>query len=605
MRQIRWITRIIGKNWKAFVSFEVLIKIIFAVVILPLFRVLFDQSLRLSGMRYLTAENLKRFLRSPLPFVCFILIGLLYALLEIFELGVLICLLDQCRHGRKASMGQALVWSAGSCKRLFTGKRSFRMVPAVLVLSPFFHFATLVNMFWSYSVSERLVKFLRMRWYRIGFFAVFCFAFFLLFLRWMFACHYFQLEKKDGHDALKSSRMLGKRTNVLRSFLPVISSQIIMTLVYVCLLIVGLLLADLGRHLLRLNGAAVSTFQVVFINIGVSVFDAFILVVTYAGISELFYRGKHKIHENIPSITLGQEEPAVWEKKAVWAERSLYLGSFVILILYFAFVSRGTFRLRIHGLQTMQVTAHRGASMFFPENTMPAFEGALTQGADWIELDVQESADGQIYVMHDTSFDRTTDATGNAWETDWPVIADMDAGSWFGEEFTGTRVPLLTDAIAFAKETGIALNIEIKPSGHEKKLTEEVIRIIEEMQFGEQCVITSQMYDVVRKVKEIDPEIYTVYVMGLAYGKINRLKDADAFSIRSTSISRSLVRDLHNRGLEVYAWTVDSRHNINRMIDFGVDNIITNNVPLAIECINDSKTNSMLMETVKMIRELW
>ena len=92
---------------------------------------------------------------------------------------------------------------------------------------------------------------------------------------------------------------------------------------------------------------------------------------------------------------------------------------------------------------------------------------------------------------------------------------------------------------------------------------------------------------------------------GVAYGAIARLKNANAFSVRSTSISRSLVRSLHNKGIDVYAWTVDSRHNINRMIDLGVDNIITNNIPLAIECINNSRTGTALAEIQRMIRELF
>ena len=606
MRQIRWILRIVGKNWKAFVGFEILFKIISSTAIMPLFGILFDQSLRLSGLRYLTAENLHRFLRSPLPFICFILIGLLYALLSFFEIGVLICLLDHCRHGRKATIGQALIWSLKSCRRLFTTPHNFRILPALLILSPFFHFATLINMFWSYSVSERLIRFISRRWYRAAGFFILLFLFFLLFLRWMFVCHYFQLDGCSGKKAFRNSINLGRKTHILRSFIPVVYSQVILTFFYVLLLCAGLFVCDLARNLFRLSGAGVSSFQVIAVDIGVSAFDAFILIVTYAGISDLFYKGKHKLHENIPFVRLtDDDDPLLRTKRSRLAERILYIVSALMLVFYFAFVSRSTFRLRVHGLQNMEVTAHRGASMFYPENTMPAFYGALEQGADWIELDVQESADGMIYIMHDTSLERTTGMTQSAWETDWKTIQTLDAGSWFSQDFAGTPVCLLQDVIDMAKQTGIRLNIEIKPSGYEKNLTESVVAIIEENDFKNQSVITSQSYDVVRRVKELDEEIYTVYVMGLAYGAINRLKDADAFSIRSTSISRSLVKDLHNRGLEVYAWTVDSRHNINRMIDFGVDNIITNNIPLARECINNSRTNSMLLERIKMLTELF
>ena len=91
---------------------------------------------------------------------------------------------------------------------------------------------------------------------------------------------------------------------------------------------------------------------------------------------------------------------------------------------------------------------------------MRAFEGAREMGADWIELDVQQSRDGQIIVMHDTNFRRTAGVDANTWELTYEEILELDVGSFFDAAYAGEKVPLLSEAAQFAKENGIKLNKE-------------------------------------------------------------------------------------------------------------------------------------------------
>ena len=94
-------------------------------------------------------------------------------------------------------------------------------------------------------------------------------------------------------------------------------------------------------------------------------------------------------------------------------------------------------------------------------------------GADWIELDVQQSKDGQIFVMHDANFMRTAGIDCNTWELTYNKISRLDAGSFFDIKFNGEKIPLLTETIAFAKDNHIKLNIELKPTGHEEKFEKQ------------------------------------------------------------------------------------------------------------------------------------
>ena len=204
--------------------------------------------------------------------------------------------------------------------------------------------------------------------------------------------------------------------------------------------------------------------------------------------------------------------------------------------------------------------------------------------------------------MHDTNTRRTTGVSGKIWQMTYEEVARLDAGSSFGKEFAGEPVPRLRDVLEFARETGIKLNIELKPTGHEESLEESVVDLIHEYEYGDSCVITSQVYRVLENVKAYDPEITTVYVARLAYGNINKLACADHFSVEATNATRRLVSRLHNEGRQIFAWTVNTRDSINKLIDRNVDNIITDNVPLALHCIYESRYSDLLSEFVKLLQ---
>ena len=602
MDSLKKIAGYIRLNLTTFISFELVFKILSIAVFPPLFRMLFTLVLRFSGLRYLTAENVGRFLRTLQIYPLLILLGTLYIFLEFFEFAGIIYLIDLSRKGHRTTFLQTFRYVFLRLKHL-RRRDGIAMYFIVVLLTPVYHLPTALNMLWTYSVFQRIWKLVLHRWYFFFIIPAAVILLLVLFLRWRYVCHYFVLEDCSAGEARRRSVRLS-HTEKPWNILPVIGVTVLLSAVYLALILIVLLASAVVQHLFSLSGAGVSSFQVSFLAVAVSLFDGLNVPVLFGMISILFYRCKKKRKEKV--LEAGHMNEVLHPVHL--SRRTEYLILAVCIVLAMVMIvrdSRSRYKLRIQGLREMQVTAHRGASMFFPENTMAAFTGAVEQGCDWIELDVHESKDGQVFVMHDPNFQRTTGVTANTWEMTWEEISALDAGSFFSKDYSEERIPLLSDVLEFARETGVCLNIEIKPTGHERNLVSSVVRMVEEADLVSECVITSQAYHVIEEVKELNEEIETVYVMGLAFGAINRLTAADAFSIRATSISRSLVRNLHNRGIEIYAWTVDSRGNINRMIDVGVDNIITNNVPLAVECINTSRTGNRIVELLQLIRDLF
>ncbi len=265
---------------------------------------------------------------------------------------------------------------------------------------------------------------------------------------------------------------------------------------------------------------------------------------------------------------------------------------------------RGRYNPNIELVHTMEITAHRGASRYYPENTMAAFEAAVSLGTDWIELDIQQSKDGQLFVMHDAGFGRTCGVNAKSWELDSEQIRTMDAGRKFGQAFEGEPVPFLEDVIDYAKSVGVRLNIELKPTEQQEGMEENLVRMLQEKNFIGDCVVTSQKYSSLKKVKELDPTITTVYVMSLAYGNLVRLDAADAFSIHMGSVTDRVVSNVHNAGKQIFAWTVNKRNDMEVMMDRRVDNIITDDISLARNCVGMARTGDEIWIFIRWVRRI-
>jgi len=109
------------------------------------------------------------------------------------------------------------------------------------------------------------------------------------------------------------------------------------------------------------------------------------------------------------------------------------------------------------------LAGHRGDRKHAPENTMPGFKQAVSLGVDMIETDIHMSKDGVMYIMHDHLVDRTTDGQGLGREKTWAELSELDAGAWFGEEFKGTKIPLLDEFLQYVADTpGLMVNWELK-----------------------------------------------------------------------------------------------------------------------------------------------
>lgn len=223
--------------------------------------------------------------------------------------------------------------------------------------------------------------------------------------------------------------------------------------------------------------------------------------------------------------------------------------------------------------ESFAITAHRGSSLRAPENTLAAVELAIAEGADYIEIDVQETADGHVVMLHDKDFKRLAGDDRKIWETTLAELADIDVGSHFDPKFSDQRVPLLADVINTARGK-VKLNIELKYNGHDEQLAARVVEIIRREKFERQCAISSLNQDALKEVRRLAPELKTGLITAASIGNLSKV-DADFLSVSRDKVTQELIDAAHRRDKEVHVWTVNDVKNANRLIDMGVDNLLT------------------------------
>jgi glycerophosphoryl diester phosphodiesterase len=247
----------------------------------------------------------------------------------------------------------------------------------------------------------------------------------------------------------------------------------------------------------------------------------------------------------------------------------------------------------------VEVTAHRGSSKKAPENTLSAITQAIEDRADYAEIDVQETADGVVVLLHDSDLMRLAGVDRKIWDATYSEIASLDVGIWFSPQFSHERIPTLDQAIATARGR-IKLNIELKYNGHDKRLAEEVVEIVRKNGFGQECVITSLDYEGLLTVRRLDGRIKTGHIVAKAIGDIMS-SDVDVLSVQWKLASADFIAKAQKNKKEVHVWTINDSKLMERFIDLRVDNIITDHPDLLVQIL---QRRSRMSDMERLIQKL-
>ncbi|MGC9520602.1 MAG: glycerophosphodiester phosphodiesterase [Anaerolineae bacterium] len=238
------------------------------------------------------------------------------------------------------------------------------------------------------------------------------------------------------------------------------------------------------------------------------------------------------------------------------------------------------------------ILGHRGASRRAPENTLAAFQAALEDGADGVELDVHVTEDGVPVVIHNGSVDQTTDGTGLVNALSLDQIRALDAGSRFSATFAGERVPTLEEVLAAYGER-LLVNIELKPQSLPgADVVTPVARLIERLGLQRRIWVSSFKPYLLFRMRQLAPEIPCGQLfspLSLPSLCLLPVTPVEALHPHVSLLSRWSVWIAHRLDFRVAAWTVDAPSVFRDLARWDVDAIITNDPAAAVDVLRSAE----------------
>ena len=573
----------------------------------PLMQQLWSLTLRFAPIHYLSNSNASDIFSSPAIIACIALIAVLTAFWALYEFSILLHGLDTARRGGKIRFIPLLRDSLRDIRHVLL-PQNWLILIYTAVLIPFTNFFLVSNYVTQLAVPEYIMGVIRANARYHILYLLICVLLSVLCVLWAAVLPLFCLERKSLWQSVKESirclrrrmictALLLLRWNLSAALRALCLAAVIALPLYGIILCVGL---QSTQAMIALSRAALLVempFLQFLIDCVIALAQCTLLALIYDRLRE------HASLTPEPSADCSRGRSG---GRRIVAFAALGAAALTLLLsaVYVALPEDDEIRTLLGGTMPI-ITSHRGYSSAAPENTLPAFQLAIDHGSDRAELDVQMTKDGVVMVTHDTSLRRCTGRSANIYDLTYDEVRKLDAGRWFDARFSKTQIPTLEEVLDLCKGR-IQLNIEIKPSAATPDLEAETVRIIHEKGFENDCVITSQSYETLCRVKELDPGIVTGYILALGAGSYYDLPAADFFSVEATFITSGMVQQIHKRDKTISAWTVNREEDASRMLSLGVDDIITDQPEMVQQLLlKDAGPNDRLIRIRDALHDLF
>lgn len=582
------VTSIFLSNWKFLLSFILLHTAIGQLIIFSFLKDLIDFSVNQAGYEFLNTTVLLKWLTNPFTIPVIIICILTLSFYVMFEMSTFILYVDYMRKNMKVSWKKCLTKSIKRSARILLPKNWILLI-LILLVFPLTFLSFNFSLIFRLHIPEFIVDFIQANTVlSILYFAIIIFFNILAFIL-IFTIPAFILDLQSFKDAISTS------LNLIKKHLKYIISRYIMGMISILILSGFIFAVSIGLILLIVkyshnSSNAASTFIEYYISFKMFssfFFDIVIVIFNFLFIAVIYIKMSN------------QQFTQITRKKISIRGIILTIISFLIAIIpigIYIDYSKGlpAYYNRVNELN--EIVAHRAGAIFAPENTLIALEKAIQDGASNAEIDVQQTKDGKLVILHDTNLKRVAGVSKNVWDLSYNEIKDLDIGSHFSYEYKDARIPTLSQMIEKA-DGNINLMIEIKKTSHDKDIERQVVNEIKKYNFENQCSIASMDLDTLKMVKDIAPEITTVYITPAIYGNYYSLEYIDAFSIEYSFVNKETVTLTHKYNKKIYVWTVNRENNLSKILNLNVDGIITDN-PVFAKYLKNLGSRDLLVESL-------
>lgn len=317
MKKLKKVMKLLRVNWRTMAEFEVLYKILSLTIFTPVFWGMFNGIMKLTGYKYLTAENILSFFLNPLTLAALLVLFVCMTVYAMVDIGAVIFLLDQSYQGKKADLVQTVRYAVRNAVRVFQ-RKNILVAFVVLFLIPFLNIGVASGYVGSIAIPEFILDFIRGNGYLLLLFFGALTGLGILLLRWLYAFHYFTLEGSGFKEARRQSAALARK-NKLKDLMALLGVQLALSILFFILIMLGVWFAVFLSGLfsrLKLVGIVSASVVWVFLAVFLLLFSAFGTPVSYACISILFYGHKEERQEKIIHGEAGGHQEKEKRKKS-------------------------------------------------------------------------------------------------------------------------------------------------------------------------------------------------------------------------------------------------------------------------------------------------
>ena len=556
--------------------YHLFFSVLAATLLVPATRHIMTLVLTQSGQRAVTNHDVVTFLLSPLGLAwCLTGATLLLLLITLQRAGMIVIAAEHDGNAFRQVM-TALVHVVRKSPRLFR-LALVRAAAHVALAAPFLIAIYALHASWlgdyehGWVMRERPPAF----WLFIATALPFAMALVVLgstlYVRWLLALPCVMLEHSSVRGALRRSHRLVSGHRVRLVFKALLLAVAVISLPGVLVFVFENLAALVLDRLPDRFGILVPATLAV---LALYLLFAFILAFLGIGAGSVFVQVAHRRASGHHREPLHARQP----------ERAGLL-SWSVELLLIAFVAWQVLGVLEHFRleDDVAIIAHRGSSLAAPENSIAAIERAIDEHADYLEIDVRQSADGTPVLMHDADLARVAGIERRVAELSVAELARVDIGSRLGERHARETIPTLQEALAHASGRIVPF-IDIKADAEASSLVRRTVSLLRESGLLDEALIGAATPAVLHEVRRHAPGVKTALFIHVGIGAAS-LREFDVLGVRAATVTPEFIVRAHRNGHAVFVFTVNGRAEMARFIDMGVDGIITDSPALLAELL--------------------
>ncbi|MDZ5607765.1 glycerophosphodiester phosphodiesterase [Bacillus pseudomycoides] len=568
--------------WNVLV-FQLVYKLIAAIVFIPLFGMIFNKLLYWGGYANATNDELLAFLKTPYGIAAILILSILALFLIFTEFAVLIIISYFAHKRQKVRLRPILYKTVTYLPSLFTYCLPGFVLYAVVLLpllSMGYRSALIPEIQIPNFITGELFK---TTMGQVGYYTFFAVVAYLN-LRWIFTLPIIVLEEKPFRTAARKSANLVKE-NFFKVLLFLVGFFISIGIVFILFMGVYLLFLWGVYEFTNPKGTfallAESTLSV-FLTSTLYLFS-FIVTPFYIMALTRLYLQKVSVEDVLLEEGLDYSKTKA-DKCFFKKHRLKFIGVYIVGVFTVGMVVAFIVTFISNSYKEPVIMAHRGYVSKGVENTKEAVQGAIDAKADYAEIDVLQTKDGELAVIHDLKLKRLADANVQVSDLTMDELQKLTLSQ---DGFTG-KISTLDEIIKLAKNK-IKLNIEVKLHGNEKGFVKKVLKTIKDNDFEKQCVIQTLHYPLIKEFKRANPDIKVGYILYASRANLKYVQ-ADFYVAEEYMLNKRLVKAVRKLDKPIYVWTVNDMESLKKYYKLNVDGIIT-------DYPEDAQ------ETIKMMKE--